>query len=204
MKVINLLFTLVMVFNFKWSSKLHHVNANDINHKQCGGSYGSCTDDYCCSKYGYCGKTDDYCGIGCQASFGKCNKITTTIKKTTQTTNNNKATQTINHKQCGGSHGSCTDGYCCSKYGYCGKTDDHCGIGCQANFGKCNKITTTIKKTTQTTNNNKATQTINHKQCGGSFGSCTDGYCCSKFGWCGNSNDHCGSGCQKNFGRCNQ
>ena len=26
---------------------------------------------------------------------------------------------------------------CCSQYGYCGDTPDHCGTGCQAGFGVC-------------------------------------------------------------------
>ncbi|KAH7350321.1 hypothetical protein BKA66DRAFT_395309, partial [Pyrenochaeta sp. MPI-SDFR-AT-0127] len=27
----------------------------------------------CCSQYSYCGKTNAYCGTGCQAGFGQCN-----------------------------------------------------------------------------------------------------------------------------------
>lgn len=29
-----------------------------------------CASDFCCSKYGYCGTTDEFCGDGCQA--GPC------------------------------------------------------------------------------------------------------------------------------------
>ena len=29
-----------------------------------------CQDNECCSQYGYCGVTNEYCGIGCQSSFG--------------------------------------------------------------------------------------------------------------------------------------
>ncbi|KAH6949364.1 hypothetical protein EDB82DRAFT_545917 [Fusarium venenatum] len=37
-------------------------------HQTCKGSrYGNC-----CSKYGNCGKTDEYCGNGCQSGFGTC------------------------------------------------------------------------------------------------------------------------------------
>lgn len=32
-----------------------------------GSSYGSC-----CSEHGWCGSTDDHCGVGCQAAFGVC------------------------------------------------------------------------------------------------------------------------------------
>ena len=30
---------------------------------------------YCCSKYGWCGKTEKYCDVdnGCQSEFGRCN-----------------------------------------------------------------------------------------------------------------------------------
>ncbi|KFY06918.1 hypothetical protein V492_07630 [Pseudogymnoascus sp. VKM F-4246] len=30
-----------------------------------------------------------------------------------------------------------SEGHCCSKYGYCGDTDAHCGAGCQSGFGVC-------------------------------------------------------------------
>lgn len=29
------------------------------------------------------------------------------------------------------------EGNCCSRYGYCGGTDAHCGAGCQSGFGAC-------------------------------------------------------------------
>ena len=44
----------------------------------CGGSNGYTCDPSnsyggpCCSAAGYCGKTDDYCGTGCQSTFGTC------------------------------------------------------------------------------------------------------------------------------------
>lgn len=40
---------------------------------------------------------------------------------------------------CGQGVGSCTGGSCCSKWGYCGISDDHCLVskGCQPNYGTC-------------------------------------------------------------------
>lgn len=40
---------------------------------------------------------------------------------------------------CGPSAGNrkCPSGNCCSKYGYCGTTDEHCKSGCQSQFGTC-------------------------------------------------------------------
>lgn len=40
---------------------------------QCGKEYGVCPSGKCCSKYGWCGTSSDYCGKGCQSEFGKCN-----------------------------------------------------------------------------------------------------------------------------------
>ncbi|KAF1816046.1 glycoside hydrolase/deacetylase [Eremomyces bilateralis CBS 781.70] len=38
-------------------------------------------------------------------------------------------------------------------------------------------------------------------QCGGEFGACADGYCCSGAGWCGNTEEYCAApGCQFNWG----
>ncbi|OUM56651.1 carbohydrate-binding module family 18 protein, partial [Piromyces sp. E2] len=59
--------------------------------------------------------------------------------------------------RCGKDYGECESGYCCSKYNWCGKTNDHCLIenGCQSEFGVCKNgkttITSTVTKKTSTT-----------------------------------------------------
>ena len=40
---------------------------------RCGEEYGKCDDDECCSKYGWCGETEEHCGTGCQSEYGVCN-----------------------------------------------------------------------------------------------------------------------------------
>jgi len=42
---------------------------------RCGKEFGKCPEGQCCSKHGYCGKLDVYCGGGCQSEFGKCNNV---------------------------------------------------------------------------------------------------------------------------------
>ncbi|RPA82141.1 glycoside hydrolase/deacetylase [Ascobolus immersus RN42] len=53
---------------------------------------------------------------------------------------------------CGPANGyTCETGECCSQYGWCGVTTDHCGAGCQSAFGKCNGSTPPPPTTTTTT-----------------------------------------------------
>ncbi|KAF2024409.1 glycoside hydrolase/deacetylase [Setomelanomma holmii] len=98
-------------------------------------------------------------------------------------------------KTCAGS----TFGNCCSQYGWCGSTSDHCGSGCNASFGTCSGgggTTPTTPTAPVSTDGTCGTQ--GGATCSGS----TFGNCCSKYGWCGPSTDHCGSGCNGGFGTC--
>jgi hypothetical protein len=89
--------------------------------------------------------------------------------------------------QCGPDNGGfkcegSTYGDCCSSYGYCGSSETHCGSGCVS--GNC----LVGQETTDGT-------------CGasahGSFcGLWPQGSCCSSSGYCGDSEAHCGKGCQ--------
>jgi len=71
-----------------------------------------------------------------------------------------------------GPSGGCPAGTCCSQYGYCGTTTDHCGAGCQS--GSCTSTTTACSAT---------------KLCAG-------GQCCSQYGYCGSTSEYCSAGCQ--------
>jgi len=194
---------------------------------QCGKGIGSCGNNECCSKYGWCGTSNAYCGSGCQENYGLCDSTKVTQTHTIST-----------NGRCGSDNGNtaCPDNKCCSKYGWCGTSDKYCGSGCQSEFGRCNgtsntttkkttttttkKTTTTTKKTTTTTTKktstttNKTTTTTTktstypvstNGQCGPQNGNavCSLGECCSKYGWCGSSDKYCGSGCQPEYGICN-
>jgi len=73
-------------------------------YNRCGIEFGYliCQDNKCCSQYGFCGVTDEYCDIGCQFDFGICNSNITQITSPDGT--------------CGRFNGySCEPGYCCSR-----------------------------------------------------------------------------------------
>ena len=84
--------------------------------------------------------------------------------------------------RCGEGYGSCDEDECCSEYGWCGLTEEHCGTGCQSEYGHCD-------------NDSK-------DRCGKEYGKCENNECCSQYGWCGNSDEHCGTGCQSKYGNC--
>jgi len=197
--------------NFDSASSDSNISKNG----KCGESYGRCPDNQCCSVYGYCGSSSDYCSK-CQSQWGYCpgssssTKKTTTSKDTKTTTTSIISTSTATNiistdSKCGPGKGSCPNGQCCSKYGYCGTSSDYCGTGCQPEFGKCTADST---KTTTTSSSIKATSQATNAStkgtCGAGKGSCPNGQCCSKYGYCGTSSSHCGTGCQPEFGTCSE
>ncbi|ORX80697.1 L domain-like protein [Anaeromyces robustus] len=199
---------------------------NKINpHNECGKGKGKCAEGLCCSKYGYCGSSENHCLIskGCQSGYGFC-------KSNTISTNG----------RCGRDYGICPNGKCCSKYGYCGNSEKYCSTdnGCQLDYGICSPsnipISTNgkcgvsdgkcpfdkccskygqcgtsdkhclIDKGCQTKYGLCTTLTISKNgRCGPDYGRCSSNYCCSKYGWCGKSEEYCGIGCQSTFGKCN-
>ncbi|OLN88290.1 Lectin-B [Colletotrichum chlorophyti] len=163
----------------------------------CGGTTGyTCTGSThgnCCSRWGYCGNTDEHCLNACQSSFGDCSSITVGGKSVSQ------------DGTCGGTAGfTCqgsTYGDCCSQWGYCGKSTDHCGTGCQASFGTCPATGGGAAATTSAARPaSTGAKTSPDGSCGGSNGyTCAAGKCCSKNGWCDTTSDYCGFGCQAAF-----
>ncbi|KAF2735444.1 chitin binding protein-like protein [Polyplosphaeria fusca] len=64
-----------------------------------------------------------------------------TTPTTTKPAPSSTATTVSKDGSCGGTNGyTCkgfVDGECCSEYGWCGKSTDHCGTGCNPLFGTC-------------------------------------------------------------------
>ncbi|ORX80382.1 glycoside hydrolase/deacetylase [Basidiobolus meristosporus CBS 931.73] len=98
---------------------------------------------------------------------------------------------------------TCPSGECCSTYGWCGTSKEHCVTDCLFQC-KNSKPTTTTKPTTSvkptskpsTTTGPKPTKTVISSDwtCGlkgNVFVQCPAGYCCSEYGWCGNTEEYC-------------
>lgn len=134
----------------------------------------------CCSGSGFCGGTEGHCGAGCQTSFGIC----TGSKLSPDGTCGG-----ANKYQCKGT----SFGDCCSPAGFCGKSTDHCGQGCQPAFGSCSAspTSTSISKP-------RPTDVSTDGSCGGTKAlKCNGsgfGECCSKGGFCGDTVNHCAQG----------
>ncbi|KAH9869858.1 hypothetical protein J1614_006778 [Plenodomus biglobosus] len=123
---------------------------------------------------------------------------------------------------CGGTTGyhciGYVDGECCSQYGYCGLTENHCLTGCQPFAGRCGRSNipgfTTTQYSVSSTDLSAPTATPSGliTSPDGSCGPDTnyhclgyvDGECCSPYNYCGGSNDHCEAGCQSDFGKCRE
>ncbi|KAF7884612.1 uncharacterized protein EAF02_004948 [Botrytis sinoallii] len=179
--------------------------ADNTNYTCEGSAFGDC-----CSEYGNCGSTSDFCGVGYQSRFGSCTVASATFSSVTDTATTTTALPTVTLSpdgSCGGDSGyTCESPNCCSESGYCGNTSDFCGVGCQPAFGICSTsstITTTTAAAAPTqivSSNGGCGSDYNNWTCAGS----TFGNCCSQYGFCGSSNTYCdvGSGCQTAFGEC--
>ncbi|OUM58340.1 carbohydrate-binding module family 18 protein, partial [Piromyces sp. E2] len=153
---------------------------------RCGKGVGRCPTGLCCSKYGYCGNTSDYCDKGCQSEFSECNE------------SGSGSTKIRKGARCGEGIGKCDSGLCCSKYGWCDNTSSHCGVGCQPNGTGSGSGSGSPSPTKPSDSLPTSTG-----KCGKNIARCAQGLCCSQYGYCGSTSDYCGKGCQSEFGKCN-
>jgi hypothetical protein len=80
----------------------------------------------------------------------------------------------------------CPSGQCCSQYTYCGVGNDYCGAGCKG--GPCtgqptprpNPVPVPVPRAAPT-----------GAFCSNSGRVCEPGWCCSKYGWCGQGPSYC-------------
>jgi len=137
------------------------------NREFCGPDHENktCSNNQCCGKDGICGNTSDYCGIGCQLEFGKCDI-----------------------QYCGPNHENaiCPNNLCCNKDGVCGNTIDFCDIkkGCQEKFGICSLEGRCGKDIGKCKNSFECCNKDGY--CGTDDNFCSVDNCQSEFGFCNN------------------
>ena len=217
---------------YKWTTEngcanyacVKTASISDSKNGKCGNENGKCPSDKCCSKYGWCGTSSEYCDIskGCQSEFGKCNDDANDNDNKDNIDNKSDDSLPISKDgKCGKNVAKCPSGKCCSKYSWCGTGLDHCDIskGCQSEFGKYNEDNKDSKDNEDNKDNNDNNDNKNNNgdkngnslpistddKCGKNLAKCPSGKCCSKYGWCGTSSEHCdvSKGCQSEFGKCN-
>ncbi|KAM0902363.1 hypothetical protein ACQ4PT_019393 [Festuca glaucescens] len=95
------------------------VLATAARAQTCGSQAGgaTCANCLCCSQFGFCGNTSEYCGAGCQSQCSGCSPV----------------------QRCGSQFGGakCANCLCCSQFGFCGSTAEYCGAGCQSQCSGC-------------------------------------------------------------------
>ena len=101
---------------------------------------------------------------------------------------------------------TCPEG-CCSKYGWCGTTTQHCAAGCQVGFGLCSSPTVIVTpipvSPTAAPSPSPSLPLSTDLTCGKNTQTvCPGSFCCSQYGYCGSTTAYCGSGCQSGFGLC--
>ncbi|CAL1387750.1 unnamed protein product [Linum trigynum] len=124
----------------------------------------------------------------------------------------NPAAFVANAQDCGPGK-KCKDGSCCSEYGWCGNTDQHCGKGCLSNCDGGGKKSPppppdnsysfpAIRRGGGVVVKGGDDGSYNDPHCGSQAGggTCDPGYCCSQFGFCGKTVEYCGDGCQNGCG----
>jgi len=142
---------------------------------RCGRDIAVCPSGQCCSSVGYCGITSSHCGVGCQSQFGKCgNGDIVHYDDDDDTDNTEYPTDYTTEYPTDYPTDIPTD-----------YDDDDADVTDAADD-----------------DNSDLPIADNGGECGAGVAKCPSGQCCSQFGHCGISDDHCGAGCQSEFGEC--
>jgi len=133
-----------------------------------------CPSGECCSTFGYCGVSYDFCIKYCDPRYGECKSSNSLI-----------STDGL----CGITNGKkCPSGECCSTFGYCGVSDEFCSKYCDPKYGEC-----------KSSNSDVSTDGLCGKENGKK---CPPGECCSTFGFCGVNEEFCTKYCDPKYGEC--
>lgn len=173
--------------------------------EQCGplaGGARCAVQGACCSSWGFCGNTEFHCLTGCDTAYGVCGLAAiTSMDSGVAAPSTAESPQAVlspgEITACGPASGgnSCSDGMCCSRWGWCGTSSAYCSVQeCLVGYGACDATAESQPTPTPLP--------LSEYECGINNGrSCPSG-CCSAYGWCGATALHCGVGCQAAYGIC--
>jgi hypothetical protein len=168
---------------------------------RCGIGFGNtfCGDatEPCCSEYGWCGASATHCGTGCQSPYGLCDGQT--FSPSTQPVS--VSTPVPTKQPVSGSTAVPT------KQPTVTTVAPSAAPNTQPVAASTSAPTKQPTVATSAPSKSPTTAIISTDgRCGVGFGNtfCGDATepCCSQWGWCGASADHCSTGCQSPYGLC--
>ncbi|CCF38246.1 chitin binding protein, partial [Colletotrichum higginsianum] len=128
----------------------------------------------CCSAAGWCGNTADHCGAACQPLYGNCQ--ISSAKASTSSVRASSASTSRAPSASSSTQAPVPSSSRTSTSAGASGTPVSPPLSTNGRCGTTQGGTTCIKEPGAT--------------------------CCSKYGWCGATADHCGAGCQAGFGTC--
>ncbi|KAJ0163988.1 Chitin deacetylase [Colletotrichum tanaceti] len=149
------------------------------NDGRCGPQFGgtTCINEpgaTCCSAAGWCGNTADHCGAACQPLYGNCQ--ISSAKASTSSVLASSASTSRAPSPSSSTQAPVPASSGTSTSPVASGTPVSPPLSTNGRCGTTQGGTTCIKEPGAT--------------------------CCSKYGWCGATADHCGAGCQAGFGTC--
>ncbi|CAG8545724.1 461_t:CDS:2 [Ambispora leptoticha] len=194
------------------------ANAEDCGTQNPNGKCNASAGE-CCSKWGYCGVGDAWCGAGCQPNYGLCSSTTSSTTSTSSRTSNVEADMERNVLQINVAHNGVGVEqhqvnmmihvmyalmYYIYRYLIVVRNLDYCAAGCQSGFGNCNSASTTTTSTTTTSTTTSSSSTTSKSTTTSSTTTTSSSYPTSTNDQCGKDhNTQCPSGnCCSQWGWC--
>lgn len=185
----------------------------------CGGDITCVGSEFgnCCSQYGYCGSTELYCGEGCKPLFGNCGSEASSslIASSTAAAETSSASETASSTvEFSTEIASSTE--VASSTESAVETTSATSIDYETEptlvpSETASPTESTVESTSAPAQPTSKPPTYGKKSqdgtCGGEKGYSCKGFrygeCCSQYGWCGSTRDHCKKrSCNPLFGKC--
>lgn len=176
------------------SSTAPSGSSNPSTDGRCGADFGGTTCSgtpygECCSIWGWCGSASGNCGhLVCDIQYGTCDPVP---EEPPISQDGICGFNSFIGATCAGS----AFGDCCNWSGECGSGTAYCSPeNCDPEHGNCGGSSLPVST--------DGTCSSNSDPVGATCAGSGFGDCCSEWGYCGDTNAFCGTGCQSAFGSC--